>query len=163
MNTEPVTVREMFDYAVSIDLSRLAHSIYWALSKQLVQANDNSEKLQAVNFPKEQINKLVESNLLGIGRIGLFVIETKESDWYAFHLAENALDATRLHRELFRESGGKVVRSDRLMIELMLTADGKEESLYERKKNIVQYPAYVGHARAGEHSLYKVVQKGWKV
>ncbi|MEV9641736.1 hypothetical protein ABZ756_13625 [Mammaliicoccus sciuri] len=152
-----ITVKDIFDYAVELDLSRLAHSVYWAISNKLVQPNDGSEKLKMLQYEDEVINQLIESNMLGIGRIKLFVIETQRKDWFAFHLAENALDANRLHSNLFRDQGGRITRADRLMIPIMAFAEtGKEKNLYELKKSIVQYPAYVGHAKANEHVLYRM-------
>lgn len=125
-----ITVKDIFDYAVELDLSRLAHSVYWAISNKLVQPNDDSEKLKMLQYEDEVINQLIESNMLGIGRIKLFVIETQRKDWFAFHLAENALDANRLHSNLFRDQGGRITRADRLMIPIMAFAETGKEKTY---------------------------------
>ncbi|BAQ11477.1 hypothetical protein OXB_3007 [Bacillus sp. OxB-1] len=151
-----VTVKEVFDFAVETDLPRLAHSVYWAIANRAVQLDDDSEKLNVISYNGQEIERLVESNMLGIGRIKLFVIQTQEKDWFAFYLAENSLDAFRLHVELFRDRGGKITHADRLMIPTMFFPDtGIEASLYEHRKNVVEYPAYVGHAKAGERVLYR--------
>ncbi|GEN83599.1 hypothetical protein SLU01_19110 [Sporosarcina luteola] len=152
-----VTVREMFDFAIETDGLNLAHRIYWALSENLVQLEDDSEKLDAIHYDESAIYSMVERNVLSIGRIKLFVIQTSNEKWYSFILAENSLDAYRLYADLFREKPRKVTRSDRLMIPTMDIADtGQQTNLYEYRKNVVQFPAYVGHAEANTKVLYRM-------
>lgn len=149
-----ITVQDMFDYALEMDLSHLAHSIYWALQKDQVTFHDDSKKLQAIEFDEVDIQRMMEKNELNIGTVKLFVIDGRD-DWYAFYLAEHSLDAYRLHEELFREKHRNITRADRLMIPYMTFAEtGVEECLYEHRKEIITYPAYVGHAKAGERVLY---------
>lgn len=152
-----VTVKEVFDYAVETDMSQLAHRVYWAISKNAVRLEDDCEKLNIVNANSHEVQELVEKNVLGIGNVSLFVIQTKKAGWFSFYLARNVLEAQQLHSELFREQGGKITRADRLMIPLMTFSDtGNEESLYDYRKRVVQYPIYVGHAKAGEHVLFRL-------
>lgn len=152
-----VTVQEIFDFAIETDGLMLAHRVYWALSENMVQLEDDSEKLQEINYDETAVNGMVERNLLGIGRIKLFVIQTSNEKWFSFILAENSLDAYRLYADLFREKPVKVTRSDRLMIPTMFIADtGKETSLYEYRKHVVEFPAYVGHAEAKTRVLYRM-------
>lgn len=152
-----VTVKEVFDYAVEIDAIHLAHRTYWAIRNQSVALDDDIEKLKTIDYNNSEIAELVERNMLGIGRIKLFVIETARKGWYSFILAESSLDAQSLHTNLFRERAGNVTRADRLMVPMMhFTETGKDESLYDYRKRIVEYPAYIGHAKSGEHVLYKI-------
>ncbi|PIC79392.1 hypothetical protein CSV75_12410 [Sporosarcina sp. P18a] len=151
-----ITVQDMFDYALEMDLSHLANSIYWALQKDKVTFQDDSKKLQAIEFDEVEIKRLMEKNDLNIGKVKLFVMDGPD-EWYAFYLAEHSLDAYRLHEELFREQQSKITRADRLMINRMTFMEtGAEQCLYEHKKEIITYPAYVGHAKAGERVLYRV-------
>ena len=152
-----ITVKDMLDYALEIDLSHLAHSIYWALMNEQIQLHDDSEDLKGIEFNETEVQQMMEQNVLDIGKVKLFVMDTKDN-WYAFYLAEHSLDAYRLHETLFREQQRKITRADRLMINLMtFAATGAEESLYDHKKDVLTYPAYVGHAKAGERTLYTMV------
>ncbi|PIC83625.1 hypothetical protein [Sporosarcina sp. P1] len=151
-----ITVQDMFDYALEMDLSHLAHSIYWALLKDQVTFQDDSKKLQAIEFDEVEIKRMMEKNDLNIGKVKLFVMDGPD-DWYAFYLAEHSLDVYQLHEQLFREQQCNITRADRLMINRMTFMEtGAEECLYEHKKEIINYPAYVGHAKAGERVLYRV-------
>ena len=152
-----VTVQELFDYAVESDCSLLAHGLFWAISRGHVRPEDDSDRFKNLERDDQAIQELVKSNLLGIGRIKLFVIQTNQLNLYAFYLAENVLDASRLHEDYFREDAKKITRADRLMIPYMTFANtGQEESLYEHRKSIVQFPAYVGHAIAGQRVLHRL-------
>lgn len=151
-----ITVKDMLDYALEIDLSHLAHSIYWAMLHHKISLDDDSELLKAIEYNDEEVQRMMEQNVLDVGRVKLFVMDT-ENDWYAFYLAEHSLDAYRLHEKLFRQPRHKLTRADRLMIKRMTFADtGAEESLCDYKKEVLVYPAYVGHAKAGERVLYRM-------
>lgn len=152
-----ITVQEMFDFAVECDSSLIAHTLFWAISRGHISTEDDVDKLKNLKLDDQVIQELVKSNMLGIGKIKLFVVETNHQDLYAFYFAENVLEANRLHEDKFRERDRRITRADRLMIPYMTFVNtGKEESLYEHRKSIVQFPAYVGHALAGEHILHRL-------
>ena len=159
MTERPITVQEFMDFALEYDLALLAHGTYWSISKGKVSAGDNVQKMiDLERTPEEdvEIENLVQQNFLGIGRIKLFVVQTRQPGWYAFYLAENVLDADGLHRDLFGETSVHVTRSERLMIPYMYFADlDKDQTIYEYRKNVVQFPAYVGHAMAGQHIIHR--------
>ncbi|MFS0575078.1 hypothetical protein AB1K83_05565 [Sporosarcina sp. 179-K 3D1 HS] len=151
-----VTVKEVFDFAVETDMTQLAHRIYWALGERLVELQDDSELLHGLPYDDPAIDSMTERNVLGIGRVQLFVLETANVEWYSFILAESSFEAFHLHADLFRERPRNVTRSERLMIPEMLLADtGEEVNLYDYRKSVVEFPAYVGHAKAGERVLYR--------
>lgn len=152
-----ITVGELFEFAVEMDMSLVAHSIYWALTNGKVDANDNMEKLKKVQSDEAEILRLHKTNLLGTGRNKLYAVKTQTKDWFAFYFAEQALDVFRLHREKFRETNVHLLPADRLLCGVMASAEtGKEEFLFERKKRMAEFPAYVGHARAGELVMFRV-------
>ncbi|BAQ11129.1 diadenosine tetraphosphate (ap4a) hydrolase and other hit family hydrolases [Bacillus sp. OxB-1] len=151
-----VTVREVFDLAMETDMIRLAHSIYWAFRERLVELQDDSEMLLGIDYDDPTIDRMTERNALGIGRIQLFVLETASVGWYSFILAENSFEAFHLHMDLFNEEPKNVTKAGRLMIPEMLLADtGEEVSLYEYRKSVKAFPAYVGHAKARQRVLYR--------
>lgn len=119
--------------------------------------NDNVEKLKKVQSDEAEVFRLHKTNLLGIGRIKLYAIKTQTKDWFAFYFAEHALDVFRLHGEKFGENNVGILPADRLLCGVMASAEtGKEEFLFDRKKRIAEFPAYVGHAKAGERVMFQV-------
>ncbi|WP_153732790.1 hypothetical protein [Sporosarcina obsidiansis] len=150
-----ITVQEFFNFSIDIDHSLTAHSIYWAVINQKLSFDDDVKKLQEISLDHETILQMKEQNILGIGKIKLYVMESTHKGWFAFYLAEHSLDVYRLHEERFRESGVKVTQADRLMLRLMKFAEtGEEMILYECRKGVKVYPAYVGHVMAGDEVFY---------
>ncbi|PID23239.1 hypothetical protein CSV61_01970 [Sporosarcina sp. P3] len=153
-----ITVEELFDYALDTDMSLTAHSIFWAITNQKIGINEDSLKLREIEFDQEAIQQSMNENTLRIGEIKLFVVKSKQPNWYAFYLGQEETDAYRLHSETFRETGVKVTHADRLMSNLLTFAEsGKEESLYEYRKRIMQFPVYVGHVEAGKRLVHRVL------
>ncbi|WP_313235545.1 hypothetical protein [Sporosarcina ureae] len=153
-----ITVEELFDYALDTDMSLTAHSIFWAITKQEIGINEDSVKLKEIKFDQEAIQLSMKENTLRIGEIKLFVVKSKQPNWYAFYLSKKEADARRLHSETFRETGVKVTHADRLMSNLLTFAEsGEEESLYEYRKRIMQFPVYVGHVEAGKRLVHRAL------
>ncbi|PIC80735.1 hypothetical protein CSV75_02805 [Sporosarcina sp. P18a] len=154
-----ITVEELFDYAVDTDMSLTAHSIFWAITNHKVRMDEDCEKLKEIEFDQEAIQQPMKKNTLRIGEIKLFVVKSTQPNWYAFYLGKKEADAYRLHSETFRETGVKVTHADRLMPNLLTFAEsGREESLYEYRKRVMQFPVYVGHVEAGKRLVHRVLE-----
>lgn len=154
---EIVTVQEVFDYAIESDMLNMAHHIFWALSKGHVTAQCAAEKLQSVEYNEQEISSMIQSNLLSIGKIKLFVIQTQQANSYAFYYAENSLAVYSMHQQLFREKPKKVTNANHLLQEIFEFVDtGTSAMLYEHRRKIVEYPYYLGHAYAGERVLQRL-------
>lgn len=150
------TVKDVLDLAVECDMSMLAHHAYWAITQNVVTLQDSSDKLKSIPVDEQAVQTLIESNMLGIGCIKLFVVKTNESNVYAFYFAKDSLEASELHSGKFGTVQG-ISNGVRLMPNKMILADtGLEMTLFEYRKKLVQYPAYLGHARAGENVLYRL-------
>lgn len=151
------SVKEVFDLAVELDLYNLAHRVYWAISQKKVDLTDSSKKLEEIEYDEVSINNMVEANLLGIGKVQLFVVQTGNPEWYAFYLSESGLEANSMHIKKFREKPRNITRADRLMVSLMDFVDkDMEMNLYEYRRKVIEFPVYVGHAESGKHTLYNI-------
>lgn len=151
------TVQEVLDLAIEIELVGLAHRVFWAISTNKVTVNDPSEKLDEIDYDEVAIAEMVAQNLLAIGKIKLYIIETFQPDIYAFYYCENAVEADALHREMFREAPKRLTTAPHLMTKIFhFNETGASQILYFQRKQVVSYPYYLGHARAGERWLYRV-------
>lgn len=156
-----ITVKELFEGAVEHDMKLVAHTVFWAMSERLVSSEDDSNKLHEIPLNQEKIQELAIKNVLGIERIKLFVIRTTTTDLFAFYFAENALDASGLHQNLFGEQGTSITNGARLMPKRMFfEISNVSMNFYEYRKRFVQFPVYVGHATAGESVCVHLSQKG---
>lgn len=150
------TVKDMLDLAVECDMSMVAHHTYWAITQNAVTLQDSIDKLMSIQVDKQAVQSLIESNMLGIGRIKLFVVKTVEPNVYAFYFAKDALEARAMYESKFGEVKG-ITNGARLMPNKMLFADTRlEMTLFEYRKRIVHFPAYLGHAKAQENVLYRL-------
>lgn len=151
------TVKEVLDLAIEIELVSLAHRVFWAISTGKVTVNDPSEILDTIHYDELIIAQMVTQNLLAIGKIKLYMIETYHPDTFAFYYSENALEADALHREMFREAPKRLTATPQLMTRIFhFNETGAAQILWFQRKQVVSYPYYLGHARAGERLLYRV-------
>nr|WP_054549348.1 hypothetical protein [Lysinibacillus sphaericus] len=154
---EIITVKEILEYATEFELCRLAHQVFWAVSTQQINLADDSNKLLEVAYDELAVHEMTERNVLGIGRIKLYVVESFAQ--YAFYFASNSLEVSVMHCEKFGERTGAITEAHRLLTKVMYFADlDIHIPLIDHRKNIVQFPAYLGHAAAGQYILHRLDQ-----
>lgn len=156
-----MTVDELLEGSVELEMKLVAHAIYWALCEGLVNGNDDATKFFQITLNQEAILRLAEENVLAIGKIQLFVICTSNENQYAFYFAENVFSASQLHTSLFGEKVSRITNGSRLMLKPMYFAKQDCETTFlDYRKQVVEYPAYIGHAWANESVCYQLYQGG---
>lgn len=152
---ELITVQEMFDYAIENEHEFLAHVVYWSIQNNLVRLSDDSNRLKEIDVDITAVKEMCKQNVLGMKIIKLYVIkDTKE--YYAFYFAKNSLEASSLHSQHFGK-GQSIVEAPSLMHKLMHIAHTNEDVfLIDYRKKFVQFPVYLGHARAKEYTLQRI-------
>lgn len=154
-----ITVKELLEYAVEGEHSVLAHTIFWSMTTQGISPDDDSEKLKDLPFDEEAISTLVQNNVLGMGQIKLFVVKVR-AELFAFYFARNVLEANAHHTQLFFQKPLSIVASERLLHKSMYLADlDKHMMLVDYRNELLQFPAYIGHAEAGDDRLYRLDQQ----
>lgn len=154
---EIITVKEILEYATEFELCRLAHQVFWVVSTQQINLADDSNKLLEVTYDELAVHEMTERNVLGIGRIKLYVVESFAQ--YAFYFASNSLEVSIMHHEKFGERIGAITEAHRLLTKVMYFADlDIHIPLIDHRQTIVQFPAYLGHAAAGQYILHRLDQ-----
>ena len=149
-----VTVQEVLQLAIEMDMVHLAHRIFWAIGNGKVGVEEDSKRLDVIDYDDEAISKMVVRNQLEIGKIKLYVVETTRPDRFAFYYSENVLEAHELHQEMFQETPKRLTNASHLMQKLFHFDEGSDaDILYFHRKKVVAYPYYLGHAWAGERVL----------
>ena len=64
-----VSIQEVFQLSIEMDMVHLAHRIFRAIAEGIVKVGKNSERLDAVDYDDEAISKMVVRNQLIIGKI----------------------------------------------------------------------------------------------
>ena len=152
-----VSVQEVFQLAIEMDMVHLAHRIFWAIAKGKVKVDEDSERLDAIEYDDEAIAKMVARNQLSIGKVKLYVAETTIPDRFAFYYSENVLEAHALHQDMFRETPKRLTNASHLMPKLFhFDETDAANILYFHRNKVIAYPYYLGHARAGERVLARM-------
>ncbi|MEK5068729.1 hypothetical protein [Sporosarcina sp. FSL K6-1508] len=152
-----VSVQEVFQLAIEMDMVHLAHRIFWAIAKGKVKVDEDSKRLDAIDYDEEAISKMVARNQLSLGKIKLYVAETTMPDRFAFYYSENVLDAHALHQDMFRETPKRLTNASHLMPKLFHFDETDAANIvYFHRNKVVAYPYYLGHARAGERVLARM-------
>lgn len=155
-----ITVKELMEFSVEYEFDMLAHMFYWAVTTQQVRLEDDSKIMNGLEFDEKIIADLMGKNVLGLRRIKLYVA-TENNTLYTFYFAENVLEASSLHQTLFNQKPVNIIEAPRLMYKQMFIPDiDKEITLIEYRKQVIQFPAYIGHAEAGEYTLYRLDRQG---
>ena len=146
-----VSVQEVLQLAIEMDMVHLAHRTFWAIDNGKVRVEEDSKRLDAIDYDDETISEMVAQNTLNIGKIKLYVAQTTKPNLFAFYYSENVLDAHALHKEMFQETPKRLVNGSHLMPKLFhFDETSAANILYFHRSKVVAYPYYLGHARAGE-------------
>jgi len=155
------TVGEILQLAIETDMRGLAHRVFWAISECNVSAEENSEILDNIDYDEEAIAQMITQNVLNIGKVKLFVVETTKPEVFAFYYSENVLETHALHQELFRETPKRLTHAPALFGKVFEWDDkNSPEVLFFHRKKIAAFPYYLGHARAGKRVLYRIAAGG---
>lgn len=153
--TQPITVQEMFDFCIERENTFLAHLIYWALQNKLAGLQDDWSLLKEIPVDMETVKDYMEQNILGMRLVKLYVVRDAQ-DYYAFYFAHNSLEVMNLHTPRFGPSKS-IVEAPSLMHRLMhIEAIKDSEFLIDYRKRFVEFPVYIGHARAHEHYIQRL-------
>lgn len=152
---QPITVQEMFDYCLENEHVFLAHVVFWSVQNNLVRLTDDSNLLKEIEVDLAEVKASAEQNILGMNVIKLYVIkDTKE--YYAFYFAKSSLEANSLHSRMFGK-GETIVEAPSLLHKLMhIDYTNEDVFLVDYRKRFVEFPAYLGHARAKEYTLQRM-------
>lgn len=150
-----ITVRDLFQLTIDMDMKKLAYYIFWAMKKRFVSLEDDSTLLDAIPYNLVEIGLLTEANPLQIGIFSLYVVETGQQNIYAFYYARSHQEAESYHTHRFREQAGKTHFTPHLMGKAFFIEKEESEILYFHRQQVVEFPYYLGHAEAQTRILWK--------
>lgn len=148
-----MTVREYWQEVLALELSFVAHMVYWALQRGYVNEHDDWSLLADVPYVREEVSRLCEKNELGIGTVKLLAVSC-EGAWYAFYFATDALSVKLLHEERFGVCTG-VVQAELLQYRsVYVEGTGRNVDFLTLKKEQATSPAFIGLMQAGVMVLH---------
>jgi len=149
-----VTINELLYDAIKHEETFLAYSLYWSMKQGHCKATDSIKTFRAKKQDIEEINKLIESNPLGIQIMKLYSMKTKdgqnlivlaenESSAKGHYLSEEGILPSKIHDMTnkmdtsfwYGEEGYKSfsqIRDETLMFPSTVMRYAKEKATYEK-------------------------------
>lgn len=139
-----LTVKELFHDAVLYDVPLMAHTVYYAAQKGLVQWDDPESRIPYGELDHGEIIRMRDENWLRMCTVKLFVVPM---GWrrFAVYLAEKEGEARALHRKVYGEYARRVMDvSGKMDASIYCEETGKSQSFWELKRQAVEFPFFVG-------------------
>ena len=141
------TVRQLFHDAILYDEPLMAHAVYYALQKGLVQLDDPESKFRYEDLDFEKVYKMRDENWLQMCTIKLFVVPMSGKR-YAIYLAENEGDVRAKHHKIYGELAQEIRDVSNKMDGAIYYSDtGESRCFRELKREAVHFPYYAGEVR----------------
>lgn len=137
------TVKELLHDAIYYDESRVAHWVYYALQKGLVQLDEPASCIpEDVDFT--EVYRMRDANVLQMCTIKLFTIPLGEGR-HAIYLAETEDAARAKHFKLYGQLAQRLIdMSEKMDTSLYCEETGISPSFRELKRQAVKFPYYAG-------------------
>lgn len=137
-------MRELFHDAVLYDVPLMAHAVYHAVEKGVVQWDDFESAIPYGELNHEEIVRMRDENWLRMCTVKLFVVPMGGKR-FAVYFAGTEEEARALHRKIY----GKVARrvrdvSGKMDASVYCEETRKWQSFWELKEQAVEFPCFVG-------------------
>lgn len=139
-------VYEILSDAVEFDNPLLAHTIYYAIQKQLITPNDKFS-MDAFDALTDNdywiISDMVKDDYLKMRIIKLFAVPLNQKE-FAFYLSKSHEDIEAIHFKHFKKKLTKLVDAYRMMDHILYFEDKKSyESFRDIAKQTIDFPSFV--------------------
>lgn len=87
-----MTVKELYEYSISNEVSTLAHYIIHLFQEKKVTSQDDITKIDFEQADHEKVEAIIKNNELGIYKLRIYCLKMNEQD-YAYIFARNSKEA----------------------------------------------------------------------
>lgn len=138
------SVKELLYDAVTYDESYLAHAIYYAVQKGFVKLEDPESAIPYEQLDYIAIMKMRDENQLKVCDVKFFIVPIA-SKKFALYLAEKEEEVRAEHHRIYRDVAYTVLDMSSKMDTTTYCEETKKwQSFRELKRQVVQFPYYVG-------------------
>ncbi|MDW0114373.1 hypothetical protein QT711_14340 [Sporosarcina saromensis] len=139
-----LTIKEELADAIKLDGSFVAHAIYYALQKGLVQLDDPSSSLPYPLLDYDIIRKWMDINYLQLCTVKLFKIPVQQNR-QALYLAHEENEARAQHYKMYGYRVERIMEAPHEMdTSLYCEETGKHRVIRDMKRKTVEFPCWVG-------------------
>lgn len=137
-------MKELFHDAILYDVPHMAHAVYYAVQKGIVQWDDLESRIPYDQLDHEVIMKIRDENWLEMCTVKLFVVPIGGRR-FAVYLAEREEEARVQHFRIYGVPARRVMDvSDRMDASVYCEETRLWQSFWELKRQVVDYPYFVG-------------------
>lgn len=137
-------MKELFHDAVLYEVPLMAHAVYYAVEKGLVQWDDPESRIPFEQLDYEAIARMRDGNWLRMCTVKLFVVPMGGKR-FAAYLAGTVGEVRALHRQIYGEAARRVRdASGKMDASVYCEETGKWQSFRELKQQAVEFPCFVG-------------------
>ncbi|MEK5528490.1 hypothetical protein MKX79_03725 [Viridibacillus sp. FSL R5-0468] len=128
--------------AINNGQSMLAHSLFVAMKKQIINGNDIAINLPFDRFPIDECLDAHKKNILSIHPIKLYAITLNNT--FAFYLSKDEESVKRLHFSLFEIIPKRLIdMSEKIYTSVYDEETKKFESFEEIRDRTIEFPVFV--------------------
>lgn len=139
-----LTIKQELADAIKLDGSFVAHAIYYALQKGLVQLDDPSSSLPYPLLDYDIIKKWMATNYLQLCTVKLFTIRVNQNR-QALYLAHDVGEASAQHFKMYGYFAQHISEAPHEMdTSLYCEETGKHRVIRDMKRKTVEFPCWVG-------------------
>ncbi|MHC8515865.1 hypothetical protein [Sporosarcina sp. ITBMC105] len=138
------TIKEELEDAIKLDGSFVAHAIYYALQKGLVQLDDPSSSLPYPFLDYDIIRNWRDANYLQLCTVKLFTIPMGQKR-HALYLAHAEDEARAQHYKMYGYRAERISEAPHEMdTSLYCEETRKHRVIRDMKRKMVEFPCWVG-------------------
>lgn len=139
-----LTIKQELADAIKFDDSLVAHAIYYALQKGLVQLDDPSSSLPIPILDFDIITNWMDTNYLQLCTVKLFTIRVNQNR-QALYLAHDENEASAQHFKMYGYLAQRIVEAPHEMdTSLYCEETGKHRVIRDMKRKMVEFPCWLG-------------------
>ncbi|MCM3638923.1 hypothetical protein M3152_14565 [Sporosarcina luteola] len=139
-----LTVKELFHDAVLYDVPNMAHAVYYAVQKGLVQWDDPESRIPYEQLDYGAIGRMRNENWLEMCTVKLFVVPLGGRR-FAIYFAEREEEARMQHRRIYGMPARWVGDVSSKMDSSVYCEESRLwQSFWELKRQTLEFPCFVG-------------------
>lgn len=135
-----MNVGQAINEAVTDDMERMAYSLFWLVSKQFCDTNDNFESVDLGMVDHDEVSRLIKQNALKMKTPILLYSMPVQPKLFLLVLAENIADAKGLYLQTYKRLPSRVDDVSHGMDKVFYSKIGGYQSIREIKNSVKDFP-----------------------
>ncbi|MBT2728574.1 hypothetical protein J7E63_16740 [Bacillus sp. ISL-75] len=133
-------VKDLYLDCFRFEESSLAHYIYHLLEEKKISLDDDVSKLDLVQADHQNVRELVQNNVLGIHKVGIYSLKMNQMD-FLFIFAASKHEAMQFYTKTFHQNP---LNCHAYSLDYQLARGNHVISFRDMRKEFMSFPAIAG-------------------